>query len=104
MGLFIADGFVRMGLFVADGLQMALLQMGLFAVGHAGEASGRRRCYCFVVGGELAGHIQGGQPAIPWPRGGREPPLGQGVTSAVLGWLAGHPWVAGVVARHPAWP
>jgi 6-phosphogluconate dehydrogenase (decarboxylating) len=56
MGLFIADGFVRMGLFVADGLQMALLQMGFFAVGHAGEASGRRRCYCFVVGGELAGH------------------------------------------------
>ncbi|KAE8125142.1 hypothetical protein FH972_019976 [Carpinus fangiana] len=29
--------------------------MALFAVGHAGEASGRRRSYCFVVGGELAG-------------------------------------------------
>jgi hypothetical protein len=34
-----------------DGYQ-TLLQMCLFAVGHAGEANGRQRFYCFVVGGE----------------------------------------------------
>jgi hypothetical protein len=41
MGLFVADGFETMGLFVADGFVADRLQMGLFAVGHAGEGEKR---------------------------------------------------------------
>jgi hypothetical protein len=56
---------LQMGLFVANGLQMRL-----FAVGHAGEASGRRWCYCFVVGGWGAR-----RPHPGWPPGN---PLAKG--------------------------